>query len=121
MVVTEIYEADFARGRRTNFFWHPFCRINAAFHRATERRIYAAAKKCVVHLRALNVRSKIATRQRFVSFFMQKARDPTAFFAAQKNTFFFKLLMVCCLHPVGSSLARPTLKSSPAMVGTFAF
>jgi hypothetical protein len=27
--------------------------------------------------RALSVRSQIATRQRFVSFFMQKARDPT--------------------------------------------
>src|SRR2546428_4226120 len=37
-----------AEGRRTNFFWHPFCRINAAFHLATERRIYAAAKNCVV-------------------------------------------------------------------------
>ena len=36
-------------GRRTNFFWYPFCRINAAFHLATERRIYAAAKNCVVH------------------------------------------------------------------------
>jgi hypothetical protein len=44
--------------------------------------------------RALSVRSKIATRQRFVSFFMQKARDSMDFFAAQKNTFFFKLLMV---------------------------
>jgi len=35
-------------GRRTNFFWHPFCRIYAAFHLATERRIRAAAKNCVV-------------------------------------------------------------------------
>ncbi len=35
-------------GRRTNFFWRPFCRINAAFHLATERRIYAAPKNCVV-------------------------------------------------------------------------
>ena len=38
----------FDEGRRTNLFWHPFCRINAAFHLATERRIYAAAKNCVV-------------------------------------------------------------------------
>jgi hypothetical protein len=40
---------DFLRSGAGNFFSHPFCRINAAFHLATERRIYAAAKNCVVH------------------------------------------------------------------------
>ena len=30
----------------------PFCRINAAFHLASERRIYAAAKNSVVRPRA---------------------------------------------------------------------
>jgi len=42
------FVACLAEGRRTNFFSHPFCRINAAFHLATERRIYAAAKNCIV-------------------------------------------------------------------------
>ena len=26
-------EEPLSLGRRTNFFWHPFCRINAAFRR----------------------------------------------------------------------------------------
>src|SRR6185369_13276746 len=40
----------FVRRRRTNFFSHPFCRINAEFHLGTERRIYAAAKSRALHI-----------------------------------------------------------------------
>ena len=49
----------YALGRRTNLFSHSFCRINAAFHLATERRIYAAAKNCVVRPKPLSAVQRI--------------------------------------------------------------
>jgi len=65
------------------------------------------------------VRSKIATRQHFVFFFMQKARGLTGF-SLLKKIHSFQIIDGVCLRPEGSRLACPTLKSSPAMVGTFA-
>src|SRR5947207_12222068 len=64
-----------------------FCRINAAFHLATERRIYAAAKNCVVRpakLIALPATSGVETRSLDSERRTGRGRQPKALAGGHK-------------------------------------